>query len=92
MLGISADKIDDSRRVVEKHALPFDLLCDTEIRVIREYGLQFREPFRDIDIALPANFLVDREGRIAWSWIAGSVQDRADPAVVRLEVDKLLRR
>ncbi len=77
---------------MEKQTLPFDLLCDPEAKVIRQYGLFHHEPFHDKDVSLPANFLIDRDGRIAWSWIAGSVQDRADPETVRGEVQKLLSR
>ncbi|MBK8271095.1 MAG: redoxin domain-containing protein [Planctomycetes bacterium] len=76
--------------VKEENDLRFDILSDTDTQIIRAYGLLFREPMRDIDIALPANFLIDRDGKIAWQWIASRVQDRADPALVSEEVAKLV--
>lgn len=90
MIAICADKIADSRRVKEKNGLPFDILGDEKLEVISAYGLLFHEPMRNTDIALPANFLLDREGKIVWKWISPRVQDRVDPSVVEAEVEKLL--
>jgi peroxiredoxin Q/BCP len=90
LYGVSVDAVEDSRRVVEKQKLPFDLLCDPDAKVIRQYGLMHHEQFHDKDVSLPAHFLIDQDGRIAWSWIAGRVQDRADPEAVGEQVAKLV--
>lgn len=92
IIAICSDKIADNKRVKEKNSLKFDILSDAKSEVIKAYGLHFREPMRDIDIALPANFLIDKEGKIAWQWIAPRVQDRADPAVVAEEVAELVNK
>lgn len=75
----------------EKNKLPFNILSDEKLVTISAYGLLFHEPMRKTDIALPANFLLNRSGKIAWKWIAPRVQDRVDASVVDAEVVKLLR-
>lgn len=76
--------------VVSKNHLPFDVLSDVGAKVIREYGLIYHDPIGRGDIALPANFLLDQNGRVAWRWLAKGVQDRADPADVLDAINKLL--
>lgn len=89
VLGVSSDKISDSKRVHSKSELPFDLICDDGANVIREYGLFHHDPFHDLDIALPANILIDRNGKIAWMHVADAVQDRVDPGVVIEQIEAL---
>ncbi len=92
VIAICVDSVEENRRVKEKNNLPFDILSDSDARVIADYGLLFREPMRGIDIALPANFLLDAQGRVAWKWIAPRVQDRVDPEVVEAQIEMLLKR
>ena len=90
VLAISADPVDKAKKMVEGNELPFDILSDENAETITAYGLLFHEPLGRGDIALPANFLVDRDGKVAWRWIAKRVQDRADPAAVLAAVEQLL--
>ncbi len=71
--------------------MPFDVLCDVRLEAIRAYGLFHHEPFHDLDVSLPANILIDRDGRVAWMHIATSIQDRMDPNEVLKQVQRLLR-
>lgn len=89
VLAICVDAIKDNKRVHDDNHLPFPVLSEAKLEAIKSYGLLFREPARDIDIALPANFLIDRSGKIVWKWVAPRVQDRVDPSVVRDQVEKL---
>ncbi len=89
VIAISVDSPEDNLRVRDNNDLPFDILSDSKLEAIKAYGLLFHEPARDIDIALPANFLINRNGKTVWQWIPGRVQDRVDPAIVAEEVDKL---
>lgn len=74
----------------KKNELPFDVLCDVRLEAINAYGLKHHEPFHNLDVSLPANILIDREGRIAWMHVATMVQDRMDPAEVLKQVNKLV--
>lgn len=91
VLAVCVDPPKTNRRVVDKNKLPFDILSDADRSVIRAYGLTFHDPYGKGEISLPANFLIDREGRVAWRYLPRLVQDRADPAAVLREVDRLLR-
>lgn len=89
MLAVCTDKPADSKRVVERYKIPFDILSDPDAKFIRQLGLVFQEPMGRGDIALPANFLVDKNGKVAWRYISSHVQMRVDPALVLEEVRKL---
>lgn len=86
---MSVDSQADSKRVVEHNHLPFDILSDEGAKVVTQMGLLHHEKMQKKDIALPASFLIDKNGKIAWRHVAGYVQDRPDPADVREEVRKL---
>jgi len=91
IIAIAADELKDTKRVHEKNKLPFDVLCDVRLTAIAAYGLKHHEPFHDMDVSLPANILIDRNGRIVWMHVARRVQDRMDPNDVLRRVNDLLR-
>ena len=76
---MAADKVADAKKVHDKNSLPFDILSDPEAETIERYGLLFREPMRDMNIALPANILIDASGKVVWKRVSEAVQDRLDP-------------
>ena len=88
-MAVSVDAPADSKRVVEHNHLPFDILSDEGAKVVTQLGLLHHEKMQKKDISLPANFLIDKSGKIVWRRVAGYVQDRPDPAEVREEVRKL---
>ncbi|MCG3128782.1 MAG: hypothetical protein CHACPFDD_03674 [Phycisphaerae bacterium] len=66
---------------MQRHDLPFPILSDTERHVIRAFGvLHAGGAPNGGDIAIPSHFLIDRDGRIVWRFIATRVQNRPDPA------------
>lgn len=75
----------------KKNELQFDVLCDVRLDAISAYGLKHHEPFHDMDVSLPANILIDRNGRIVWMHVATKVQDRMDPEEVLRQVEKLVK-
>ena len=79
----------DSKRVVDHNKLPFDILSDQGAKLVTQLGLLHHEPMGRGDIAIPANFLMDKSGRIVWRHIATYVQDRADPDDIKAEVARL---
>lgn len=90
VLAISSDTVRDARRTTEQLGLNFDLLSDPDLETIEAYGLLFHEPYHDKDVALPANFLLDRDGKIAWRRVSPRVTDRPAPALVAEQIDRLL--
>ncbi len=86
LLAISVDTAADSKRLAQREQLAFPLLGDSGARVIREYGLVHESAGLEApDIAIPAQFLLDRDRRILWRHVASRVPDRADPEdVVRV--------
>lgn len=91
ILAISSDELKDAKKVYENNDLPFDVLCDVRLEAIKAYGLFHHEPFHDMDVSLPANILIDRDGKIAWMHIAQLVQDRLDPKEVMKQVERLVK-
>ena len=90
LLAISVDPPDTSRSLVRELGLSFPVLADTERRVVRQYGLLHPAGAPGgTDIAIPAHFLVDREGKIRWRHVAHRIEDRPDPARVLEEIAAL---
>ena len=92
VLAISADPVDKAKKVRDRHDLPFDVLSDPDLNVIKSYGLVFHDPYGRGDISLPANILIDRNGTIVWKHVADRVQDRPHPRDVAAEVDAIVGR
>lgn len=82
LVAISPDPVKEAKSVTTRQKLSYDLLSDEKVEVIRTLGLFFHESTMDKDTTIPAHFLVDRNGRIAWRWIARKTHDRPDPADV----------
>ena len=83
LLAVSADAPADARRIVERHGLDFAILVDTERVVMEAYGIVHPGGGLDgADIAVPAQILIDRDGRIVWRFVSRRIQDRLDPSEV----------
>ncbi|HUU82423.1 MAG TPA: redoxin domain-containing protein [Phycisphaerae bacterium] len=80
LLAIAVDPPERARQVVEGNGLEFSILCDTERRVIGDYGLVHAGGGPEgTDIALPAHLLVDTDGRVVWRFVSRRVEDRVHP-------------
>lgn len=90
ILAVSVDPPAESNRMVKGRKFRFPVLADVDRTVIREYGVLHAQggPGKS-DIALPAQFLVERDGRIVWRHVAEKIQDRPDPEDVLAEVRRL---
>ena len=86
VLAIAVDPPELARKVVEAQKLDFPILCDTEAKVIRAYGLvHVGGGAGGSDIAIPASVLIDRNGKIVWKRVAKRAQDRPAPRdVIRI--------
>jgi glutaredoxin-dependent peroxiredoxin len=68
-VGVLAQNRDAVRRYVEDTGLPFDILIDERRDMSRAYGVYHRMGLTAYNIARPAVFLIDQDGRIAYSFI-----------------------
>jgi peroxiredoxin len=83
VLAISVDPVERAREIVEAHGLEFALLSDPQAAVVREYGVLHEGGGPFGDIARPACFLLDRQGRIVW-------RDLTENWRVRVRPDRVL--
>ena len=90
VIAIAADPPDKSREIVEAYDLEFPILSDIGAETIRTYGVVHEDgdPINGIDIARPATFILDREGRVAWSHLPGNWRIRPRPGEL---LDELAR-
>ena len=58
------------RRYIEETGLPFNILIDESRDVLRAYGVWHRVGLDAWNIARPALFLIDPDGRIRYSFVA----------------------
>ena len=57
------------RRYIEETGLPFDILIDERRDMAKAYGVWHRVGLDAWNIARPAIFLVEQDGRIGYSFI-----------------------
>jgi peroxiredoxin len=72
VVAIVAQRSDPIRRYIEETGLPFNILVDASRDTLRAYGVWHRLGIDAWNIARPALFLIDRSGRIRYSFIAES--------------------
>ncbi len=83
LLAVSVDSPEKSLKVVQKQHLGFSLLSDGDRKVIRDYGILHEGGgLNGEDIAVPAMFLIDRDGKLVWFHRAKRITDRPHPREV----------
>ena len=71
--AVVAQRPASAARDLKDERYPFPVLADADRTVVRQYGVYVRANFESINIARPANFVIDAEGMIRFIHIA-SVQ------------------
>jgi peroxiredoxin len=66
---VLAQNRDAVRRYIEETGLPFDVLIDERRDMARAYGVWHRIGIDAWNIARPASFLIEQDGRITYSFI-----------------------
>jgi peroxiredoxin len=90
VVGVSVDTVEVSRMLGEKAGLSFPLLSDPQEKAIRHYDLlHIRGGPRKVDIARPAEFLIDPTGTVRWVNLTDDVRVRARAEQVLRLVDHL---
>ena len=65
-----AQRSEVVRRYIEDTGLPFNILIDDSREVLKAYGVWHRVGLDAWNIARPALFIVDRTGRVRYSFVA----------------------
>ena len=86
-MAISVDAPVDSKRVVKRTGLGFDILADEDRSLISQLGLVHKGGGPGgSDIASPSIMLVDATRRILWRYRSTRIQDRLSPEDVLEQV------
>ena len=66
ILGVSADTVSSHKRFITKFGFPFDLLADTEKKIIKKYGAWGLKKFmgREFEGILRITFIINEDGVI----------------------------
>lgn len=67
VVGVSVDDEKSHRKFIEKHALPFPLLADTELRMVNAYGVWGEKKMygRTFSGVFRTTFVIDTKGKIS---------------------------
>ena len=78
VVAVSVDPVQVNRWLCEKAGLTFPLLSDPEEKVILTYDVRhIRGGPKGVDIARPAEFLIDRKGTVRWVNLTDDIRVRA---------------
>jgi peroxiredoxin len=91
VITVVAQSSDVVRRYVEDQGLPFNILIDESRDVLKAYGVWHRLGLDAWNIARPALFLIDRSGRIHYSFVSDRQDEFPTHETIVAELDKLDR-
>jgi len=89
VLAVSVDAPEQSAEIVEAYGLEFPVLSDPQAGVIRQYGILHPDGGLDGDIARPAVFIIDRDGRVVWRELTDNWRIRVRPGRILEELRKI---
>ena len=85
LVAVSADTPENHRTLKSRLDLPFELLSDAEMRVSDQYGVyRSDDPDEPQPHGEPALFVLDVDGKIAYSQVQTGPKGAADPAEIAL--------
>ena len=80
VLAVSADPFAKTHESLGESGLEFALLSDPELETIEAYGVRHTAGgMEGADIARPATFLIDEQGRIVWRELTDNWRIRLRP-------------
>jgi peroxiredoxin len=74
-VGVLAQDRAAVRRYIEETGLPFDILIDERRDMARAYGVWHRFGLDAWNIARPAVFLIEQDGKIGYSFIGDNQRE-----------------
>ena len=90
LVAVSHDTVGELSQFKAKHGWDMTLVADDDLEIIRRYNLQNHNftpkggPFRDM--AIPANILIDADGKVLWMSQATDFRVRSHPAKVLADI------
>jgi peroxiredoxin len=90
VLAVSTDPAEETRRRLGSKGFEFPLLADPGLEAIDAFGV--RHPgggMGGVDLARPAVFVIDRQGRIAWRDLTDNWRVRVRPERVLEQLQAL---
>jgi peroxiredoxin Q/BCP len=82
VLAVSTDTMEDNEKLARRKDIDFPLLADPELKAIDAYGLRHPGGGPYGDVARPATFIIDAEGRIVWRELTDNWRVRVRPEPV----------
>lgn len=83
MLAVSAEPAEKTAEALRSAAISYPLLADPDLQTIDAYGLRHSDGgMGGRDIARPATFVLDRQGRIVWRDLTDNWRVRVRPGRV----------
>lgn len=89
LFAVSVDPPETSERLRQRLAVPFTFVSDTDGSLLDRLGIRHVGGHDGGDIAYPAQVLVDRNGKVRWTFRADSYRQRARPEDVLAAIAKL---
>ena len=89
ILALSADTAQDNEKLSRRKGLDFVLLADPELKAIDDYGLRHSNGGPYGDVARPATFIIDSDGRIVWRNLTDNWRVRVRPEPVLEQLRKI---
>jgi peroxiredoxin len=74
-VGVLAQDRNAVRHYIEETGLPFDILIDERRDMARAYGVWHRFGLDAWNIARPAVFLIEQDGKIGYSFIGDNQRE-----------------
>jgi peroxiredoxin len=89
--AISVDPPGQSLELARAQGITFPLLSDPEGQALEAFGVRHTEgnPIDHKDIARPATFVADREGRIVWRDMTSNWRIRPRPETLLAELERI---
>lgn len=89
VVTVVAQSSDVVKRYVEDQGLPFNILIDESRDVLKAYGVWHRLGLDAWNIARPALFLIDQEGKIHYSFVSDRQDEFPAYETIVAEIAKL---
>ena len=86
VIGVSPDSPESHTKFIEKHDLGITLLSDTEKEILTGYGVWQKKKMygREYMGVVRSTYLIDYEGRIAYTWPKVKVAGHANEVMEKL--------
>lgn len=84
--GISVDSPFVNMKFAKENNLPFPLLSDFNREATKAYGVLMEDLVGLKDVSMRSAFVIDRQGKIAYSWVAENPGVEPDYAAVQKAV------